>query len=89
MHAGTTYLDQVDNTASVPEYHTINQDVEVINFLKHQLNLTRYSPEDGRGFYEFSQPEYVSKDKKVMLLDKVICYYQSCMIVDICVHSMY
>ena len=72
---GTTYLDRVDNTSSAPEFHEIIQDDEVIKL--YNLKLTPYSPEDGRGFYEFSQPEYVSKAKKVMLLDKVNLTYQS------------
>ena len=81
---GTTYLDQVDTTASAQEFHTISQDIEVIKYLKYHLKLTHYSPEDGRGFYEFSQPKYVSKDKKVMLLDKVKLLSE--LVVNTCVH---
>lgn len=50
----------------------------ILEFTKTIEGIPDYYPRSGYGFYEFTKPEFISHDKQVILMDKVLLSYYKC-----------
>ena len=49
-----------------------DREYPVLEFTKTIKGIPDYYPKLGYGFYEFTKPEFISRDKQVILMDKVL-----------------
>ena len=62
-------MERRDKLSHQYEVFAVKEDCAVIKFISERF--ADYRPNDGDGYYEFTQPEFVSPTKEVMLLHKV------------------
>lgn len=68
---GDTFLDRVDELASTPEIFTVPKECQVFDFMTEKVSS--YLPSQGKGYYEFVNPEFIAPNKQVLLISKVSC----------------
>ena len=67
---GDSYFDRVDEATSQCEIFTVTADCRVVDFMSKSVSMI-YNPVKGQGYYEFIEPEYISPNKQVILVDQV------------------